>query len=72
MSKEKRENAEKDGKRKPVRISFDMTDEEAARLCALRFEPKPSTAAAQIVRMALVGGEETGEPAPQGGKDAAK
>ena len=71
MSKEKKENDEKAGKRKPVRISFDMTDEEAARLCALRFEPKPSTAAAQIVRMAICGDEAEGEPAP-GGKDAAK
>lgn len=33
-----------------IRISFDLTQEEADALCASMFEPKPSTAAAQVVR----------------------
>ena len=36
-----------------VRCTFDLTKEEAAKLCDLRCEPKPSTAAAQVVRMAI-------------------
>lgn len=33
-----------------IRISFDIEEEEATALCAAKFEPKPSTAAAQVVR----------------------
>ena len=36
-----------------VRCTFDLTKKEAAALCELRCEPKPSTAAAQVVRMAI-------------------
>lgn len=36
-----------------VRCTFDITKEEAAKLCDMRCEPKPSTAAAQVVRMAI-------------------
>ena len=36
-----------------VRCTFDLTKEEAEVLCDLRCEPKPSTAAAQVVRMAI-------------------
>ena len=36
-----------------VRCTFDLTKAEAAKLCDLRCEPKPSTAAAQVVRMAI-------------------
>ena len=36
-----------------VRCTFDLTKQEAAVLCELRCEPKPSTAAAQVVRMAI-------------------
>ena len=38
---------------KKVRCTFDLTKEEAAKLCDLRCEPKPSTAAAQVCRMAI-------------------
>ena len=33
-----------------IRCSFDLTEAEAAAICDARCEPKPSTAAAQIVR----------------------
>ena len=36
-----------------VRCTFDLTRAEAAKLCDMRCEPKPSTAAAQVVRMAI-------------------
>ena len=36
-----------------VRCSFELTKQEAAKLCAMRCEPKPSTAAAQVVRLAI-------------------
>lgn len=36
-----------------VRCTFDLTKAEAAKLCDMRCEPKPSTAAAQVVRMAI-------------------
>ena len=42
--------SENEGK---VRCTFELTKEEAQRLCDLRCEPKPSTAAAQVVRMAI-------------------
>ena len=38
-----------------VRCTFDLTKKEAEALCELRCEPKPSTAAAQVVRMAIKG-----------------
>ncbi len=38
---------------KKVRCSFDITESEAQKLCELRCEPKPSTAAAQVVRIAI-------------------
>ena len=36
-----------------VRCTFDLTKKEAEVLCDMRCEPKPSTAAAQVVRMAI-------------------
>ena len=36
-----------------VRCTFDLMKAEAAKLCDMRCEPKPSTAAAQVVRMAI-------------------
>ena len=39
--------------KKMVRCTFELTEEEAAKLCDLRCEPKVSTAAAQVVRMAI-------------------
>ena len=36
-----------------VRCTFELTKKEAQKLCDLRCEPKPSTAAAQVVRMAI-------------------
>ena len=36
-----------------VRCTFDLTKAEAAKLCDMRCEPKPSTAAAQVCRMAI-------------------
>lgn len=47
------EEIKTEGKKKAVRISFDVSPEEAARLCDMRCEPKPSTAAAQLVRLAM-------------------
>ena len=38
---------------KKVRCTFDLTENEARKLCDMRCEPKPSTAAAQVVRMAI-------------------
>lgn len=43
-------NSESEAK---VRCTFDLTKAEAAKLCDMRCEPKPSTAAAQVVRMAI-------------------
>lgn len=40
---------------KKVRCSFELSEKEAEKLCEMRCEPKPSTAAAQIVRMAIKG-----------------
>ena len=40
-------------KTKMVRVTFELTADEARKLCDLRCEPKPSTAAAQVVRMAI-------------------
>ena len=42
--------SESEGK---VRCTFDLTKKEAEALCEMRCEPKPSTAAAQVVRMAI-------------------
>ena len=36
-----------------VRCTFDLFESEAQELCEMRCEPKPSTAAAQVVRMAI-------------------
>lgn len=33
-----------------IRISFKLTKDEVEKLCAKKFEQKPSTAAAQVVR----------------------
>jgi len=44
------------GNEAKVRCTFDLTKSEAAKLCDLRCEPKPSTAAAQVVRMAIRNG----------------
>lgn len=51
----KTKNANGGGK---VRCSFELEAEEAKKLCDMRCEPKPSTAAAQIVRMAIKKGGE--------------
>lgn len=40
-------------KTKMVRVTFELTADEARKLCDLRCEPKPSTAAAQVCRMAI-------------------
>lgn len=40
-----------------VRCTFELTKDEAAKLCDLRCEPKPSTAAAQVVRLAIRKGD---------------
>lgn len=40
-----------------IRISFDLTQEEADALCDKMFEPKPSTAAAQVVRRFIATGD---------------
>ncbi len=42
-----------DKKAKMVRCTFELTEEEANRLCDIRCERKPSTAAAQVVRLVL-------------------
>lgn len=38
---------------KMVRVTFELTEDEAKRVCDIRCEPKVSTAAAQIVRLVL-------------------
>ena len=48
MNKNENEKVEK-----KVRCTFDLTVSEARKLCDLRCEPKVSTAAAQICRMAI-------------------
>ncbi len=40
-----------------VRCTFELTKDEAAKLCEMRCEPKPSTAAAQVVRLAIKKGD---------------
>ena len=40
-------------KNKMVRIAFELTEDEADELRSMRCEPKPSTAAAQVVRLAI-------------------
>ena len=39
--------------KKMVLCTFELTEEEAAKLCNMRCEPKVSTAAAQVVRIAI-------------------
>ena len=46
-------NGKTDENEEKVRCSFELSKDEAQRLCDLRCEPKPSTAAAQVVRMAI-------------------
>ena len=46
-------NGKADENEEKVRCSFELSKAEAQRLCDLRCEPKPSTAAAQVVRMAI-------------------
>lgn len=46
-------NENETDKRPMVRCTFELTAEEAAKLCDIRCEPKPSTAAAQVVRKAI-------------------
>ena len=46
-------NGKTDTNEEKVRCTFELTKAEAQRLCDLRCEPKPSTAAAQVVRMAI-------------------
>ena len=46
-------NKNENANEKKVRCTFDLTEIEARKLCDLRCEPKPSTAAAQVVRMAI-------------------
>ncbi|MBQ4385701.1 MAG: hypothetical protein II823_07285 [Kiritimatiellae bacterium] len=38
---------------KKVRCTFELDEEDAKKLCDMRCEPKPSTAAAQVVRQAI-------------------
>ena len=40
-----------------VRCTFELTKGEAEKLCEMRCEPKPSTAAAQVVRLAIKKGD---------------
>jgi hypothetical protein len=40
-------------RKQTVRCSFELDAEEARALCEMRAEPKPSTAAAQVGRLAL-------------------
>ena len=40
-----------------VRRTFELTKDEAAKLCEMRCEPKPSTAAALVVRLAIKKGD---------------
>ena len=40
-----------ENEKKMVRCTFEISEEEAKTLCDKRCEPKPSTAAAQVVRM---------------------
>ena len=42
-----------ENEKKMVRCTFELTEEEAEKLCDIRCEPKVSTAAAQVVRMAI-------------------
>lgn len=51
-----------------VRCTFELTKDEALTLCALRCEPKPSTAAAQVVRMAIRTASYRSPFAGEGGK----
>ena len=48
MNKNENEKVEK-----KVRCTFELNESEARKLCDLRCEPKPSTAAAQVCRMAI-------------------
>lgn len=45
--------SEENETKKMVRCTFEITEAEAKKLCDLRCEPKVSTAAAQVVRMAI-------------------
>ena len=47
------EMTETKGEAKKVRCTFELSEDEAAKLCEMRCEPKVSTAAAQVVRMAI-------------------
>lgn len=46
-------NISEENEKKMIRCTFELTEEEAAKLCDMRCEPKVSTAAAQVVRMAI-------------------
>lgn len=48
-----RKDYKKMSKEAKVRCTFDLSKKEAQKLCEMRCEPKPSTAAAQVVRMAI-------------------
>ena len=48
-----RKGLTKMSKEAKVRCTFDLSKKEAQKLCEMRCEPKPSTAAAQVVRMAI-------------------
>lgn len=39
--------------KKMVRVTFELTEDEAKQVCNIRCEPKVSTAAAQVVRLVL-------------------
>lgn len=43
---------------KKIRIAFELTEAEVEKLCAKKFEQKPSTAAAQVVRQFIAGNKE--------------
>ena len=56
LGKHKEKKMEKnteENEKKMVRCTFELTEEEAAKLCDMRCEPKVSTAAAQVVRIAI-------------------
>jgi hypothetical protein len=44
---------QKQAKPKMVRCTFELREDEAQAICEARCEPKPSTAAAQIVRLSI-------------------
>ena len=48
-------------RKQTVRCSFELDVDEARALCEMRAEPKPSTAAAQVVRLAIRAKDKPGD-----------